>query len=79
MDIVKRSGEIQELDVEKLYRFVNRIVKDDETTWKIVNKVRDEIKQRYFEFYPNHENMKDMVEKYLKLYEMNKLDLICFR
>jgi len=76
MDIVKRSGEIQELDVEKLYRFVNRIVKDDETTWKIVNKVRDEIKQRYFEFYPNHENMKDMVEKYLILYEMNKLDLI---
>ena len=67
MDIVKRSGEIQELDVEKLYRFVNRIVKDDETTWKIVNKVRDEIKQRYFEFYPNHENMKDMVEKYLIL------------
>jgi|TARA_R100001126_G_C4866499_1_gene170557 hypothetical protein len=76
MDIVKRSGEIQELDVEKLYRFVNRIVKDDETTWKIVNKVRDEIKQRYFEFYPNHENMKDMVEKYLILYEMNKLDLV---
>ena len=76
MDIVKRSGEIQELDVEKLYRFVNRIVKDDETTWKIVNKVRDEIKQRYFEFYPNHENMKDMVEKYLILYEMNILDLV---
>jgi hypothetical protein len=76
MDIVKRSGEIQELDVEKLYKFVNRIVKDDEITWKIVNKVRDEIKQRYFEFYPNHENMKDMVEKYLILYEMNKLDLI---
>ena len=76
MDIVKRSGEIQELDVEKLYRFVNRIVKDDETTWKIVNKVRDGIKQRYFEFYPNHENMKDMVEKYLILYEMNKLDLV---
>ncbi len=76
MDIVKRSGEIQELDVEKLYKFVNRIVKDDETTWKIVNKVRDEIKQRYFEFYPNHENMKDMVEKYLILYEMNKLDLV---
>ena len=76
MDIVKRSGEIQELDVEKLYKFVNRIVKDDETTWKIVNKVRDEIKQRYFEFYPNHENMKDMVEKYLILYEMNILDLI---
>ena len=76
MDIVKRSGEILELDVEKLYKFVNRIVKDDETTWKIVNKVRDEIKQRYFEFYPNHENMKDMVEKYLILYEMNKLDLI---
>ena len=76
MDIVKRSGEIQELDVEKLYRFVNRIVKDEETTWKIVNKVRDEIKQRYFEFYPNHENMKDMVEKYLILYEMNKLDLV---
>mgnify|MGYP003110916510 CR=1 FL=1 len=76
MDIVKRSGEIQELDVEKLYRFVNRIVKDDEITWKIVNKVRDEIKQRYFEFYPNHENMKDMVEKYLILYEMNKLDLV---
>ena len=76
MDIVKRSGEIQELNIEKLYRFINRIVKDDETTWKIVNKVRDEIKQRYFEFYPNHENMKDMVEKYLILYEMNKLDLI---
>jgi hypothetical protein len=76
MDIVKRSGEIQELDVEKLYKFVNRIVKDDEITWKIVNKVRDEIKQRYFEFYPNHENMKDMVEKYLILYEMNKLDLV---
>ena len=76
MDIVKRSGEIQELDVEKLYKFVNRIVKDDETTWKIVNKVRDEIKQRYFEFYPNHENMKDIVEKYLILYEMNKLDLV---
>ena len=76
MDIVKRSGEIQELDVEKLYKFVNRIVKDDETTWKIVNKVRDEIKQRYFEFYPNHENMKDMVEKYLILYEMNILDLV---
>ena len=76
MDIVKRSGEIQELDVEKLYRFVNRIVKDDETTWKIVNKVRNEIKQRYFEFYPNHENMKDMVEKYLILHEKNKLDYI---
>ena len=76
MDIVKRSGEIQELDVEKLYKFVNRIVKDDETTWKIVNKVRDEIKQTNYEFYPNHENMKDMVEKYLILYEMNKLDLI---
>ncbi len=76
MDIVKRSGEIQELDVEKLYKFVNRIVKDDEIPWKIVNKVRDEIKQRYFEFYPNHENMIDMVEKYLILYEMNKLDLI---
>lgn len=76
MDIVKRSGEIQELDVEKLYKFVNRIVKDDETTWKIVNKVRDEIKQRYFEFYPNHENMKDMVEKYLILHKKDKLDFI---
>tara|TARA_R100000152_G_C6781569_1_gene216341 strand:+ start:199 stop:429 length:231 start_codon:yes stop_codon:yes gene_type:complete len=76
MDIVKKSGEIQELDVEKLYRSINRCVKNDEITWKIVNKVRDEIKQRYFEFYPNHENMKDMVEKYLILHEKDKLDLI---
>ena len=76
MDIVKKSGEIQELNIEKLYRFVNRIVKDDETTWKIINKVKDEIAQRYFEFYPNHENMKDMVEKYLILHEKGKLDNI---
>ena len=50
MDIVKRSGVIQELDTEKLFRSINRCVNDQEVTWKIVNKVKDEIKQRYFEF-----------------------------
>ena len=76
MDIVKKSGVIQELDTEKLFKSINRCVNDQEVTWKIVNKVKDEIRQRYFEFYPNHENLKDMVEKYLILHEKDKLDLI---
>ena len=76
MDIVKRSGVIQELDTEKLFKSINRCVNDQEVTWKIVNKVKDEIRQRYFEFYPNHENLKDMVEKHLILHEKDKLDFI---
>ena len=72
MMIVKRDGKLEELDYTKLIIQINKHVSINETL-AIIENIKKEINDRFDVFYPNTDNMKDIVEKHIYLY---KNDLI---
>ena len=70
--IVKRNGKLEELDYTKLIIQINKHVTINETL-AIIENIKKEINERFDVFYPNTDNMRDIVEKHIYLY---KNDLI---
>ncbi|MCG8454842.1 MAG: ribonucleoside-diphosphate reductase subunit alpha, partial [Holophagales bacterium] len=69
--VVKRTGEVVEFDasrirgaIEKAVEATGREIRDTELEG-IVDTVTDEIRGRFLDFYPNVENIQDIVEKHL--------------
>ncbi|MBO0708381.1 MAG: ribonucleoside-diphosphate reductase subunit alpha [Candidatus Dormibacteraeota bacterium] len=71
--IVKRSGDLAPFDRDRIASAVARalhatgkVLTDDQLT-ALVDGITDEIDRRFTEFYPNVENVQDVVEKHLML------------
>ena len=65
--IVKRDGELELFNTEKLLAKINGDVKP-ELALMIVNDIEKELEKRFVDFYPNVDNLKDMLEKRLLLF-----------
>ena len=65
--IVKRDGELELFNQEKLLAKINGDVKP-ELALMIVNDIEKELEKRFVDFYPNVDNLKDMLEKRLLLF-----------
>ena len=81
MVIVKKSGQLEEFDSTKLIKSINSKYKSVETI-KIINQIEKELKSdRFKDFYPNTDNIQDLVEKYMLLNKKNEPRLVgerCF-
>ena len=69
--IVKRDGRIQEYSKDKLIRILNEHY-NTEDTLEIIEHVEKELQTRFLEFYPNTDNIKDIIEKYLLIKESHQ-------
>ncbi len=71
MKITKRTGEVTEFDAERIKNAItkafeaNKINVSKEKIDEIVSDISDEIRIRFTDFYPNVENIQDIVEKHL--------------
>ncbi len=69
--VVKRTGEVVPFDAARIRAAVGKAVKavrgdvPGEALDRLVDDVTSEIGQRFVDFYPNVENIQDIVEKYL--------------
>ena len=70
--VVKRSGELVEFDSNRILNAINAAINAEEdpklsevNSNEIVDKIEEEIFTRFVEFYPNVENIQDIVEKHL--------------
>jgi len=69
--VVKRTGEVVPFDAARIRAAVGKAVKavraevSDASLDRLVAQVTDEIEERFLDFYPNVENIQDIVEKYL--------------
>tara|TARA_R100000734_G_C3293967_1_gene85386 strand:+ start:148 stop:363 length:216 start_codon:yes stop_codon:yes gene_type:complete len=70
--IIKRDGRVQRYDKNKLIKILNQEFNSVETL-KIIEFIEKELEQRFEEFYPNTDNIKDMVEKYKLLEKSHQL------
>tara|TARA_R100000315_G_scaffold61565_1_gene40371 strand:+ start:803 stop:1021 length:219 start_codon:yes stop_codon:yes gene_type:complete len=70
MLIVKRNGKLEEFDSTKLIKIINSKYASVKTL-EIINRIEKELRTRFVEFYPNTDNIRDLVEKYVFL-EKNK-------
>jgi ribonucleoside-diphosphate reductase alpha chain len=79
--VVKRSGEVVDFDVDRIRNAVLKAVHatgrqlEVDDLEKLVDAIRGDIASRFGEFYPNVENIQDVVEKHLVLaghYEIAK-------
>jgi len=66
--IVKKNGELQPYDKKKLLEKINGHV-DKHKAIKIVEDIEKEISSRFEQFYPNTDNLRDILEKHLRLNE----------
>jgi len=67
--IVKKNGELEAFDKEKLLEKINGHVDDEHKAIKIVEDIEKEISSRFEQFYPNTDNLIDILEKHLRLNE----------
>src|SRR3989344_2424967 len=71
MYITKRNGEVVEFHPEKIKIAISKAIRatkshvDEAALDSIVNNIIIEIKSRFLDFYPNVENVQDIVEKHL--------------
>ncbi|MEN9626078.1 MAG: hypothetical protein RL557_406, partial [archaeon] len=81
MSIIKRNGEIVAFDTERIKAAIRKAViatkseLSEDVLNKVVINIVEEIKNRFVDFYPNVENIQDIVEKHLilnGLYEIAK-------
>ena len=73
MVIVKKSGQLEEFDSTKLIKSINSKYKSVETI-RIIEQIEQELKSdRFKDFYPNTDNIQDLVEKYMLLNKKNEL------
>lgn len=79
--VVKRNGEIVDFDKNRIRNAIVKAIKatgqqvGDDILDEVVIAICQEVEQRFVEFYPNVENIQDIVEKYLVkkgLYEIAK-------
>ncbi|MEM9558204.1 MAG: ribonucleoside-diphosphate reductase subunit alpha [Acidobacteriota bacterium] len=69
--VVKRTGEVVEFDASRIHNAIGKAVAatgaqlGEQTIDAIVDAVSDEIRSRFLDFYPNVENVQDIVEKHL--------------
>jgi transcriptional regulator NrdR family protein len=70
--IVKRDGRIEEYSKDKLIKILNTKHNTVETL-AIIDFVEKELAKRFEEFYPNTDNIKDIVEKYSLLKKNDRL------
>ncbi|MEK6871429.1 MAG: ATP cone domain-containing protein, partial [Nanoarchaeota archaeon] len=81
LSVIKRNGEVVAFDSEKIKNAVEKAVRaaKSEISGELLNRlivnIIEEIKVRFVDFYPNVENIQDVVEKHLimnNLYEIAK-------
>ena len=81
MFVTKRNGEVVDFDPEKIKIAIGKCIRaakkeiNKEGLNQIVNSIVEEIQTRFIDFYPNVENVQDIVEKHLidnDLYEIAK-------
>ena len=71
MRVVKRTGEVVEFDrariAEAIRKAVGAVGKDvsDDSVEDMSDAISDEVRTRFLDFYPNVENIQDIVEKHL--------------
>ncbi len=72
--VVKRTGDVVDFDQERIYNAITKAVQAAETTPIEESRIRsltdtivEEIDRRFIDFYPNVENIQDIVEKHLVL------------
>jgi ribonucleoside-diphosphate reductase alpha chain len=81
--VVKRTGEVVNFDEGRIRNAIVKAIRatgkqaevTDERLDALVDRIRDEIHGRFIDFYPNVENIQDIVEKHLVLdglYEIGK-------
>ena len=70
--IVKRDGRIEEYNKDKLIKILNTRHNTIETL-AIIDFVEEELAKRFEEFYPNTDNIKDIVENYYLIKDNHKL------
>lgn len=79
--VVKRTGMVVDFDIERIRRAITLAVKasgkevDSDAIDALVETISEDIDSRFSEFYPNVENIQDVVEKHLVkagLYEVAK-------
>lgn len=81
MFVTKRNGEVVDFDPNKIKTAIAKTIRatknevNPEGLDKIVEEIVEEIQNRFIDFYPNVENVQDIVEKHLVnngLYEISK-------
>ncbi len=72
MVVVKKDGRLQEFDDSKLLKSIGSKYKAVECV-NIISQIKKELNTRFIEFYPNTDNIQDLVEKYMLLKEKNEL------
>jgi len=79
--VIKRTGELVDFDAERIKSAVQKAVKAcgkelaQDAMDELLESIRMEIDERFTDFYPNVENVQDIVEKHLVqrgLYEISK-------
>ena len=79
--VVKRTGDVVNFDSSRIKNAILKAVKatghtlSEQKIDSIVDNIREEIEARFIDFYPNVENIQDIVEKHLvkqELYEISK-------
>ena len=70
--VVKRSGELVKFDSARILNAINAAINagsesesSNVNSNEIVDNIEEEIQSRFLEFYPNVENIQDIVEKHL--------------
>ncbi|MEE2975781.1 MAG: ribonucleoside-diphosphate reductase subunit alpha [Thermodesulfobacteriota bacterium] len=69
--VVKRSGDVVDFDSKRIHNAITAAVKAGEENFEeskiqeVVASIEDEIFSRFIDFYPNVENIQDIVEKHL--------------
>ena len=70
--VVKRSGELVKFDSARILNAINAAINagnesenSEANLSEIVDNIEEEIQSRFLEFYPNVENIQDIVEKHL--------------
>ena len=85
--VVRRNGEVADYDPQRVGSAIHKAIRssnakvEDSIVEEVVTDVSNEVENRFREFYPNVENIQDIVEKHLVkkgLYEVSK-EYILFR
>jgi transcriptional regulator NrdR family protein len=66
MVVVKKDGRLEKFDSTKLIKSIGAKYKPTEAL-HIISQIEKELNTRFKEFYPNTNNIQDMVEKYALL------------
>ena len=79
--VIKRNGHVVELDLDRIKNALSKAVRagnqkiHEEVIKDLVDEINTEVIDRFIEFYPNVENIQDIVEKHLmrkEFYEVAK-------